>query len=610
MIRLGRRVAPFALTLIVALSLAVPATYLAAPYLHQWLRLRQLTSDDLRNREAALNLVIRRAATDGAVARGAIARLAVDDDRNFIQIVSALEAAGVWDRRRVPPEAWVRWLRLVAERDDPESQIFVAQRLGELDPAQLPPGSMELLGRMWDSESAEVRYNALVAVAPVAQGARGEHARDRAASLILDATGDAEPRIARHAWIFAGLLRLSPPEYPGWRTAPAGVVEAMLWARVQASPGRPEPVIAALNDPAAPPAVRAAAAYALAFADTPAAAGALLAAASPWTPEVTLENQLVIWRAILSLPKPDLTRRPLTPLEEVVSGWTADETADPLLEPIGLAAVWRLGIAGARHAATDEAAYDQLLKLATVEGQEPPYMFWPLVGFKSPLLRAQTLAVARLPPALKLDDPTEPVNAILPVLGSEDAALRDLGVSVAARRFDVERNRHLIRTLLTDFNESRRMSGAMLAGLTGLRVESQVRGERVDLLEHLAEREDNWSVRQVLRLGLWMQGRLPEMETQAAAYLLRGDVPHTTILLAMLHRGRVGEVCDWLFNPRGEPPVDLVELFDQRRWWYVLRPYLPEDAPPFWVWADPGLEAFQVDVLRDWSLISPRATVE
>ncbi len=82
----------------------------------------------------------------------------------------------------------------------------------------------------------------------------------------------------------------------------------------------------------------------------------------------------------------------------------------------------------------------------------------------------------------------------------------------------------------------------------------------------------------------------------------------TTVLLAMLHRGGDARrrALDFLFNPRGEPVLDLIELFDRLRWWHVVRRYLPEplaERAPFWVWADEELEAFQLDVLRDGYLL-------
>src|SRR5690606_13564304 len=92
------------------------------------------------------------------------------------------------------------------------------------------------------------------------------------------------------------------------------------------------------------------------------------------------------------------------------------------------------------------------------------------------------------------------------------------------------------------------------------------------------------------------------MELDAASLLLRDDLPRSTILLAMLHRDDPAAL-DHLLNPRGDVGPDVLDLLDRRRWWHVLRRYLPPDAPPLWLWADPELEDFQIDVLRCWWLL-------
>jgi hypothetical protein len=120
----------------------------------------------------------------------------------------------------------------------------------------------------------------------------------------------------------------------------------------------------------------------------------------------------------------------------------------------------------------------------------------------------------------------------------------------------------------------------------------------------LAEREvveDIWTVAMVQRLGLWMAGDDTAIDIPATSLLTRSDLPKTTIILAMLHRKDYAAL-NALLNPRGETGFDLVELLDQSRWWWVLSRYLPDDAPPVWVWADSDLEQFQIDVLRDWYL--------
>ena len=221
----------------------------------------------------------------------------------------------------------------------------------------------------------------------------------------------------------------------------------------------------------------------------------------------------------------------------------------------------------------------------------------------SDTLRLAAVAVTRDP------DPAD----LRSVLGSPLPAVRDAACVVAAERFTPEQNEGLVRSLLTDFSDDAKRSGAILAGLTGL---------HGDLLTDKMRDEDVWAVRQVHRLGMWMQGRLPEMDDHAPGLLTRDGLPTTTVLLAMLHCGRP-EAMDFILAPRadepefsaeslnlptseGVAPVALRKLLVHYRWHRVLRRYLPDDAPPLWLWADDRQQQLQIDVLRNWYLLNPR----
>lgn len=573
-----------AITLMVALTLAVPAAYLLAPHLRRWQMLHHLTADDPAQREQALNYVIRRAPDDARVRRGAIETLGVEDRTNFLQLVAALENAGLWSRRHIPADPWLRWLTLVAASPGAEAQVFAANRLADLTTLADDPRVTGALGRLLDSDHADARYNALVTAAALMGGGGDRSAYE---AMIASATSDPEPEVARHAWVLLGLLDPVSGHVANWHAAPPPVAAAILWATVRTNPGSPGPAIAALRDPGTAPTVRAAAAYALHQSDADAAIAALLDAADVPPADVTAANQLTIWRAILGLPRPDLRHEPYRRLENVVVGFAMDMGSDPLVEPLALAAVYRMGIAGARRQTDDHWGYDAMLKLATVEGQQPPYMRWPLTGDKPPLLRVLTVAV----------DAEPHIGDLRPAFESALPTLRDLAAVVAADKFEDEKLAGMAESLLRDYNDHAKMGGAILAGLAGV---------QRDLLHKRAAAEDVWAVQQVMRLGLWMQGEgdAEERDGWPSSLLMRDDVPRTTVLLAMMHRGRVRDALDHLLAPRGQPPVDLVELLAELRWWHVLRRYLPDDAPPFWLWADPQLKRFQIDVLRDWWLLN------
>src|SRR5690606_15634905 len=123
------------------------------------------------------------------------------------------------------------------------------------------------------------------------------------------------------------------------------------------------------------------------------------------------------------------------------------------------------------------------------------------------------------------------------LLSADEPTLRDLACVTAARRLTPQQQAQLIEAMLNSYSDHAKMSGAILAGLTGLQPE---------LLVKKARDEDMWAVQQMLRLGLWMQGQTvtdPEgnvidMDSVCMAMLTREDLPITSVLLGMMFKGR------------------------------------------------------------------------
>lgn len=201
-----------------------------------------------------------------------------------------------------------------------------------------------------------------------------------------------------------------------------------------------------------------------------------------------------------------------------------------------------------------------------------------------------------------LDEPT--VDMLQPLFSHEDSRVRDAACVVAAQHFREAQNEALIRELLIDFNDEARLSGAMLAGLTGLQPSHQPSsGPAIeDLLLERSQNEARRPVRQMMRLGLWMQGRLTELADDAPLLLAREDLPTSTVLLALLHRKR-NEALDYLLTPRREESYPLREWLCEYQWSRVLARCLPVQAPRVELDAPADLQQFQIDVLRNWWLI-------
>lgn len=178
------------------------------------------------------------------------------------------------------------------------------------------------------------------------------------------------------------------------------------------------------------------------------------------------------------------------------------------------------------------------------------------------------------------------------------SAARDLACVVAAERFDEAQLDALVGKLLNGFDPEGRVSGAVLAGLTG---------RRVDLLRQVVDGERDPVVLTLMRVGLWMaSAEVPLDGPQVGSLLGRDGVPDSTVGLALLHRGGWREVLDGFFRlpPAGLPGDSTFADADRRlraeRWALVLNRYLPPDAPR----PDPGVAwpewVEQREDLRAW----------
>ncbi|MEX0774768.1 MAG: hypothetical protein WD042_03530 [Phycisphaeraceae bacterium] len=610
---------------LIAIVLAVPLSLLLMPHVQRWQTLGDLDSADPARHNKALNYVINLAARDPRVLRGAVAYLATPDDTRFFQLHTALDLAGVWRRKHIPDDAWLRHISLLLNDSDPEARIVGVQRLTELADLTGDDRLLKLLDHASRDSDDTARYNALFAIAELA----GVAADNRAyVNLIGRMGGDDVPQIARHAWLFIGLLA---PTHTGfvadWRERPPEVACAILWAALRTNPDHPLPAIEALRDASVDPQVQRMAAYALAMSDTDAARAALwqtlldgLQAKKP--------DEILVQRLALALPPPAAEAISAKSAYLIHQRWPLSDASEP--HPAVLAALHRAGpwlaaheqlelIGGSdlRSAAPQRPedgdaslaqvpAAHPLVRLALYEGLPIGAAVLPIDKTMPDLLRIAAVAVTRDP---------EP-DDLAPALASPVSTWRDWACLVAARRFTPQQNEHLIARLLggvpgdsLHFSDHAKMSGAVLAGLTNLRPAASNPHVPVDLLEDKARVEDMPLVREVMRMGLWMQGRPvadygSEMAGRVRALLATGDAdaPRSTFLLGLLYMGDKTAL-EYLFTPLAEPRIDLVNSLGAERMWPVLAAALPADAPPFWLWADADLQAFQVEVLRDWYLL-------
>lgn len=595
------RLKPLLTSLLLLIVLGGAATAFFWPSIYLWHRLGYLTSHDLRKREAALNYVIQRGPHNPAVIAGAVRKLDVGDQQNFLQIINALDRARAWRRSNVPDDPWLRWLGILSRDPRTLARVMTARRLGDLKDLPDDPRVRSLVERLQNDAEDDVRYNALVAAAELAGRAKS---LDAWKPLLACGAEDPNAQIARQGWVFLGLFRITGEAKADWKAAPPAVAAAMIWAKLFENPSDPAIAIEALRDPAAPDLVRAVAAYALHQSPRADAQSVFLGVIDNTpTKGLTLLHQRLLWRTILALSPETLARTDvrvkLNALAEQAVHAPAPER--PLAAPIAIAISYRLGtrysfppkpVTQPGDTPTRPLA-DQLSLLAALEGQKDGQSDGPIPDDAPELTRLTW--VARKTAPLPED--------FMPFCMSEDSMLRDLACVAAADRLDLGQINALVTLLLRDFDDRAKMSGAILAGLTNSRPPTRgENGEPSDLVLDKVNAEDVRPVMQVMRVGLWMQGRAPDMEKVIDGLFGRPDMPRSTLLLALLH-GKSPIPFDYILNPRGDPPFDLVDYFDTQRWWRIASRYLPADAPPFWVWGDRELEEFQIDVLRNWYLI-------
>jgi len=574
-------------SLLITTTLAVPAAYVLVPHVQRWRMLNRLTSDDLSQRERGLNYVIRHAPHDETVLSGALERLAVADETNFLHLVNALDQARLWSPRTIPPDAWLRWLKILSRDEHVDVRIKAVQFLADYYDHADHPDVTTLLSHLMNDDDEEVRYNALYATAELLSA---DLSNASIKTILLGARRDSNEVIASDAILLAACIgeKQSLNDLPDDSLL---VQRAALFSQSYPTTGSSSRLADILNDPDADPTIRDFAAYCLSFSDAQSALDQLLKDIS--SVDVNEENARRVWRAILGAM--DNQEQAQAWLDEIA----AMPKRSPLIANILLPAVaYRLG-----HANGVEKPLSPLVRLAIYESPHRPADTVPdSWETDSKLLQLMTW--------LATDKPD--VKALAAVFSSDSSTMRDVACVLAAAHFDNAFNTLLIEHLLNDFNDYAKMSGAILAGLTGLQPELLLKKMRA---------EDVWVVRQVHRLAVWMQigqveddGKTINMHDAVVGYFSRDDMPASTVLLAMLKRDRA-RAFDVLFNPRANDlhlsaqsirlkttadPITLQQLLVEGRWWHVLRPHLPEDAPELWLWADDQLQTFQLDVLRCW----------
>ncbi len=527
--------------------------------------MQRLASDDPNTRLQGAAYLCRHADTDAVVLAAAIDRLDRAQRGGEAEVADAiirgLNCAAVWGADC--GDVWVRHLDDRLDAGGIAARVGVALQLARAglggQPVAQRPLAAGVIARLLDDPNGVVRYHGLRAAAACDNAQR--------VKLIRGATHDDEPTIRKHAWIMLGLAGADVQRITARTvtTLEAPAMGAMFWA---------DPIFAAGVMNGSTDDGRMHPVWVYPLRGTSAAPWGSWLAVAPARADAG--RRATFWRAALGAPLDAQARRLL--VEAVDQMADAGEPVDAL----AAAAVSRVADHVTPMRWTGREGY-RLRELAWLESVAPRSIDMTITDELPDLVRALALRAAK---GVSLDE------AVL-AFDSDLAAVRHLAVLHAAERFDDATLDQLIDRLVVTFYDNRIMGGAILAGYTG---------RSADLLADRLKREEGWRVRLHLKLGLFMQGRPADLRLKPL--LRQPEAPRLTLLWAMMHVGRI-DALDALIAPLGGDDGALREALDADRFIGVLRRYLPavRERAPFWVWADPALQRFQLDVLRDWYLL-------
>ncbi|MCC5828996.1 MAG: hypothetical protein JJU36_06065 [Phycisphaeraceae bacterium] len=612
---------------------------LMMPGIHHRLMIARLSSEDDERRQRAIAYLVQRGPEDPGLVSAAAARLDGASDAVFQSIKQGLDTIGKWNRPPVSDASWIRWMESLAEYPDPVSRLFLATRIAEDIDLLSNPAFAAIWPKLAEDDDEQVRHEMIFALAA---RLRADPEDIDGQILLIQGIGDESAAVARDAAILTGFFK---PWATGISANPARVPlpvgMAMLWSAMRTNPDQPRTAMEIAANEQLPLRMRSMAVWALSLSDDERAAGFLRdQRARLATDDHNAMPGELVWTLIRYAGRNGIDD------ERSVRAWLGD-----LIEAGSLTSGARRPIWASVHRHPElllgDDAVARMLRddpVAWIAGAESPWMT-PDTELQPPeaLLDAVRSEPWWLGRALNRQTIT-PAD-VWPLLVSPISTYRDHGCLLSVQGLTDDQLETLIRRLLLELDDAPRFSGAMLSGLTGIRPKIELDGRERDLLElRLRSARDTGRLNHVrmMQLGLWMQGEVELEDHQLGAWMLHDELPRTSVLMAMMHRGdlravdRLLELQHPMVIPltaldlrspaerrrdrEAEATVDLpnagtederttlelVELLVDYRWAGVLAHFLNDDAPRPDLWTDRWLAEFQVELLRYWRLTTDR----
>ncbi|MFK7790462.1 MAG: hypothetical protein AB8C95_13330, partial [Phycisphaeraceae bacterium] len=169
-----------------------------------------------------------------ATAEDLLNSLKPKDDAELLLVVDLLDTRLLWSKKFAPLDLWIRWLSVLAEQSESELTLGqTAKRLGELPEAVDDQRIAKALTTLSKSKHDTVRNAVLKVIAGYAATAKDATDYEQ---LIFNLGKDANPIIARRAWLTVGHLNPLSGFAINWQDADPSVAEAMLWAAAMTNP--------------------------------------------------------------------------------------------------------------------------------------------------------------------------------------------------------------------------------------------------------------------------------------------------------------------------------------------------------------------------------------
>ncbi|QQE11906.1 hypothetical protein JD969_00045 [Planctomycetota bacterium] len=589
------------------IALAIPATYLIAPYFAKNQYLSKITSQDASQRQLAYQYLIKYSPNQpDLLTTEPVIKLS---DEQILELASTFNNASRWSKSTIPSPLYKRWIFAQLNSDEPSRQIIALEHLEEIATPKLTHQLIRNFIVLSRSKDTSVRYAVLITIARLYHLIPDADLDFYNGSLTNFAQDD-DPIISRQAFIISALARNAPFDHSLailFEDDPATVKEAAYWAILYKDQGNDpalhlNAVLADFRNPHFMPHTL----YALASAsNNPKAQQKLLQLASTSPAQITPENQIPVLRAILALPKPDFTIKQISQSSQFIAMHAEEPNDSALLEPLVAAATYRSGIAMIESRSYTD-PFGLLVRLATIEGVHDQklegHMLWMVPEEAPDLLKIATQRVNSSPiPA-----------AFLSALLSSDTPIRDLAVHIASQTLSDDQIKLLISKLLENDSSAAHTAIALLHALTNQ--------ADPDLIESFILNEQDYILSKTAEFARSMQDPHAPLSTDPEMLLISNYYPRSTLLMLLLHSNPAHQhaALEHMLLSNQFSNADIIELLDTKRFHYILYDILPKifedqdpaDIPQLWLWADIGLQNLQLDILKQWYNINRHSLLE